>query len=151
MEAQIQTFCLSLFIGFSVKLQLVSFFMHELFFFICSFSIFTCAVSFASSIYFVTAAMVIRHFSVQAHMSLPNVEKFIDLLVSIPAEGHKNSFAYVMSEWTRQQGECIGLPSSHCLVQIFLYSLYVYRPRVIACCLALLMNLELGIVHDVFR
>ncbi|XP_027154698.1 importin-9 isoform X1 [Coffea eugenioides] len=43
-----------------------------------------------------------------AHMSVPNVEKFIDLLVSIPAEGHKNSFAYVMSEWTRQQGEILG-------------------------------------------
>ncbi|KAL3510909.1 hypothetical protein ACH5RR_030310 [Cinchona calisaya] len=42
------------------------------------------------------------------HMSLPNVKKFIDLLVSIPVEGHENSFAYVMSEWTRQQGEILG-------------------------------------------
>lgn len=38
-------------------------------------------------------------------MSVPNVAHFIDLLISIPAEGHDNSFAYVMSEWTKQQGE----------------------------------------------
>ena len=38
-------------------------------------------------------------------MSAPNVGQFIDLLISIPAEGHDNSFAYVMSEWTKQQGE----------------------------------------------
>lgn len=44
-------------------------------------------------------------FSVQVHMSVPHVENFIDLLVSIPAEGHTNSFAYIMSEWTRQQGK----------------------------------------------
>ncbi|KAH1261303.1 Importin-9 [Glycine max] len=37
------------------------------------------------------------------HMSVPNVGQFIDLLISIPAEGHCNSFAYVMSEWTKQQ------------------------------------------------
>ncbi|KAK6134049.1 hypothetical protein DH2020_032194 [Rehmannia glutinosa] len=30
------------------------------------------------------------------HMSVPHVEQFIDLLVSIPAEGHRNSFSYVM-------------------------------------------------------
>ncbi|KAI5678745.1 hypothetical protein M9H77_09695 [Catharanthus roseus] len=42
------------------------------------------------------------------HMSVPHVENFIDLLVSIPAEGHTNSFAYIMSEWTRQQGEILG-------------------------------------------
>ncbi|XP_041010366.1 importin-9 isoform X1 [Juglans microcarpa x Juglans regia] len=42
------------------------------------------------------------------HMSSPNVEQFIDLLVSIPAEGYDNSFAYVMSEWTKQQGEIQG-------------------------------------------
>ncbi|KAK6157731.1 hypothetical protein DH2020_011979 [Rehmannia glutinosa] len=39
------------------------------------------------------------------HMSVPHVEQFIDLLVSIPAEGHRNSFSYVMFEWTRQQGK----------------------------------------------
>ncbi|KAF7827891.1 importin-9 [Senna tora] len=42
------------------------------------------------------------------HMSAPNVGQFIDLLISIPAEGHVNSFAYVMSEWTKQQGEIQG-------------------------------------------
>ncbi|KAB1206509.1 Importin-9 [Morella rubra] len=42
------------------------------------------------------------------HMSAPNVEQFIDLLVSIPAEGYDNAFAYVMSEWTKQQGEIQG-------------------------------------------
>ncbi|MED6108326.1 hypothetical protein PIB30_118938 [Stylosanthes scabra] len=41
-------------------------------------------------------------------MSVPNVGQFIDLLISIPAEGHDNSFAYVMSEWTKQQGEIQG-------------------------------------------
>ena len=38
-------------------------------------------------------------------MSVPNVGQFIDLLISIPAEGYANSFAYVISEWTKQQGE----------------------------------------------
>ncbi|KAM4109208.1 hypothetical protein ACB094_03G102800 [Castanea mollissima] len=42
------------------------------------------------------------------HMSSPNVEQFIDLLTSIPAEGYDNSFSYVMSEWTKQQGEIQG-------------------------------------------
>ncbi|XP_057447978.1 uncharacterized protein LOC130739637 [Lotus japonicus] len=42
------------------------------------------------------------------HLSVPNVGQFIDLLISIPAEGHDNSFAYVMSEWTKQQGEIQG-------------------------------------------
>lgn len=42
-------------------------------------------------------------------MSVPNVERFIDLLISIPADGHSNSFAYVMSEWTKQQGTYIAL------------------------------------------
>ncbi|KAI7982717.1 hypothetical protein LOK49_LG15G01852 [Camellia lanceoleosa] len=37
------------------------------------------------------------------HMSTPHVEQFIDLLISVPAEGHSNSFVYVMSEWTKQQ------------------------------------------------
>ncbi|KZV50076.1 importin-9 [Dorcoceras hygrometricum] len=32
------------------------------------------------------------------HMSVPHVEQFIDLLVSIPAEGHQNSFAYLKCE-----------------------------------------------------
>ncbi|XP_057962818.1 uncharacterized protein LOC131154215 [Malania oleifera] len=42
------------------------------------------------------------------HLSAPNVEKFIELLVTIPAQGHNNSFVYVMSEWTKQQGEIQG-------------------------------------------
>ncbi|XP_059445702.1 uncharacterized protein LOC132177414 isoform X1 [Corylus avellana] len=42
------------------------------------------------------------------HMSAPNVDQFIDLLISIPAEGYDNSFTYVMSEWTKQQGEIQG-------------------------------------------
>lgn len=40
----------------------------------------------------------------QAHLSAPNVEQLIDLLISIPVEGHDNSFVYLMSEWTKQQG-----------------------------------------------
>ncbi|XP_056696512.1 uncharacterized protein [Spinacia oleracea] len=42
------------------------------------------------------------------HLSAPNVGQFIDLLVSIPGEGDRNSFAYVMSEWVKQQGEVQG-------------------------------------------
>ncbi|KAH6798651.1 ARM repeat superfamily protein [Perilla frutescens var. frutescens] len=42
------------------------------------------------------------------HMSVPHVEQFIDLLISIPAEGHRNSFAYLMCEWTKHQGEVQG-------------------------------------------
>lgn len=42
------------------------------------------------------------------HISIPHVEQFIDLLISVPAEGHDNSFVYVMSEWTKQQGEIQG-------------------------------------------
>ncbi|CAI0552697.1 unnamed protein product, partial [Linum tenue] len=47
-------------------------------------------------------------FAKMVHMSAPNVEKFIDLLVSIPAADHDNAFVYVMSEWTKQQGEIQG-------------------------------------------
>ncbi|XP_044490398.1 importin-9 isoform X2 [Mangifera indica] len=43
-----------------------------------------------------------------AHVSSPNVEQFINLLISIPAEGYDNSFAYVMSEWTKQHEEILG-------------------------------------------
>ncbi|KAK3020779.1 hypothetical protein RJ639_045851, partial [Escallonia herrerae] len=42
------------------------------------------------------------------HLSAPHVEQFIDLLASIPADGHVNSFGYVMSEWTKQQGKYIS-------------------------------------------
>ncbi|CAN4124710.1 unnamed protein product [Withania somnifera] len=42
------------------------------------------------------------------YMSAPHVEQFIELLVSIPAEGHPNSFVYLMIEWTKLQGEIQG-------------------------------------------
>ncbi|KAL7610873.1 hypothetical protein Lser_V15G11924 [Lactuca serriola] len=42
------------------------------------------------------------------HMSTPHVDQFINLLITIPAEGHTNSLHYVMSEWTKQQGEIQG-------------------------------------------
>ncbi|XP_010532428.1 PREDICTED: importin-9 [Tarenaya hassleriana] len=42
------------------------------------------------------------------HMSFPAVDQFINLLVSVPCEGHENSFVYVMTEWTKQQGEIQG-------------------------------------------
>ncbi|KAK6788599.1 hypothetical protein RDI58_012397 [Solanum bulbocastanum] len=42
------------------------------------------------------------------HMSAPHVERFIEMLVSIPAEGHPNSFVYLMVEWTKLQGEIQG-------------------------------------------
>lgn len=41
-------------------------------------------------------------------MSVPNVGQFIDLLVSIPGENDGNSFAYVMSEWVKQQGKLLS-------------------------------------------
>ncbi|KAK3015406.1 hypothetical protein RJ639_007478, partial [Escallonia herrerae] len=47
-------------------------------------------------------------FSRLVHLSAPHVEQFIDLLASIPADGHVNSFGYVMSEWTKQQGKYIS-------------------------------------------
>ena len=43
-------------------------------------------------------------------MSAPNIQQLIDLLVSIPAEGHDNAFVYLMSEWTKLQ----GLSFCHC-------------------------------------
>ncbi|KAJ4710633.1 importin-9-like [Melia azedarach] len=42
------------------------------------------------------------------HMSAPNVEQFINLLITFPTEGYGNAFAYVMSEWTKLQGEILG-------------------------------------------
>lgn len=41
----------------------------------------------------------------QVHLCSPNVDWFITLLLSVPAKGHDNALSYVMSEWTRQQGE----------------------------------------------
>ncbi|XVE91743.1 hypothetical protein REPUB_Repub01dG0037300 [Reevesia pubescens] len=42
------------------------------------------------------------------HMSAPNVDQFINLLITIPASGYQNAFVYLMSEWTKQQGEIQG-------------------------------------------
>ncbi|XP_010262045.1 PREDICTED: importin-9 isoform X2 [Nelumbo nucifera] len=42
------------------------------------------------------------------HLSCPNVEQFIDLLITLPAKDHENALVYVMSEWTKQQGEIQG-------------------------------------------
>ncbi|GLT91714.1 hypothetical protein SLE2022_095890 [Rubroshorea leprosula] len=42
------------------------------------------------------------------HLSAPNIEQFINLLISIQAEGYENAFSYVMSEWTKLQGEIQG-------------------------------------------
>jgi hypothetical protein len=38
-------------------------------------------------------------------MNASHVEQFFDALIGIPAEGFENSFVYVMSEWTKQQGK----------------------------------------------
>ncbi|KAG8075997.1 hypothetical protein GUJ93_ZPchr0006g45271 [Zizania palustris] len=42
------------------------------------------------------------------HLSAPNVEQFINLLLAIPAQGYDSSFAYIMSEWSQLQGEIQG-------------------------------------------
>lgn len=42
------------------------------------------------------------------HLSAPNVDQFINLLLAMPAQGYGNSFAYVMSEWSQLQGEIQG-------------------------------------------
>ncbi|OQU76224.1 hypothetical protein SORBI_3010G114900 [Sorghum bicolor] len=42
------------------------------------------------------------------HMSAPNVDGFINLLLSIPAQGYGNSLVYIMSEWSQLQGEIQG-------------------------------------------
>lgn len=38
-------------------------------------------------------------------MAAPNVGQLLDLLASVPAQGHENALSYVMSEWTMHQGE----------------------------------------------
>ncbi|XP_027913924.1 importin-9 [Vigna unguiculata] len=68
------------------------------------------------------------------HMSVPNVGDFIDLMISIPADGHDNSFAYVISEWTKLQGDIQG----------------AYQIKVTTSALALLLTSrhnELGKIH----
>ncbi|XP_020590450.1 importin-9 isoform X2 [Phalaenopsis equestris] len=42
------------------------------------------------------------------HFSSPDVNQFINLLLSVSAQDHQNSFSYVMSEWTKLQGEIQG-------------------------------------------
>lgn len=42
------------------------------------------------------------------HMSVPDVGQLLNLLLSVPAKGFPNSLVYVMSEWTKQQGEMQG-------------------------------------------
>ncbi|KAK3128950.1 hypothetical protein QOZ80_6BG0468780 [Eleusine coracana subsp. coracana] len=42
------------------------------------------------------------------HLSSPNVDQFINLLLSIPAQGYGNSLVYIMSEWSQLQGEIQG-------------------------------------------
>ncbi|KAL9259302.1 Importin-9-like protein [Drosera capensis] len=42
------------------------------------------------------------------HASSPNTVKFIDLLMTIPADGYENAFRYIMSEWVKMQGEMQG-------------------------------------------
>ncbi|KAM0908833.1 hypothetical protein ACQ4PT_015180 [Festuca glaucescens] len=42
------------------------------------------------------------------HLSAPNVDQFVNLLLAIPAKGCGNSLAYIMSEWSQLQGEIQG-------------------------------------------
>lgn len=56
----------------------------------------------------VLRSSLILVFARLVHMSAPHVEQFIDLMISLPADGHRNSFVYLMSEWTKQQGEIQG-------------------------------------------
>nr|CAB3488054.1 unnamed protein product [Digitaria exilis] len=39
------------------------------------------------------------------HLSVPNVDQFIHLLLSIPAQGYDNSLVYIMSVWSQLQGK----------------------------------------------
>lgn len=57
------------------------------------------------SLFCAVTGSIFFHWFLQVHMSFPNVDQFINLLVSVPANGHENSFAYVMTEWTKQQGK----------------------------------------------
>ncbi|XP_064954895.1 uncharacterized protein LOC135582900 isoform X1 [Musa acuminata AAA Group] len=42
------------------------------------------------------------------HLSTPDVDRFINLLLTIPAKGYENALGYVMPEWTKIQGEIQG-------------------------------------------
>ncbi|GAB2226534.1 hypothetical protein Droror1_Dr00022344 [Drosera rotundifolia] len=39
------------------------------------------------------------------HASSPNTVEFIELLMTIPADGYENAFTYIMLEWVKMQGE----------------------------------------------
>ncbi|XP_077222247.1 ARM repeat superfamily protein isoform X1 [Tasmannia lanceolata] len=68
------------------------------------------------------------------HLSAPNVGQFVDLLITVPAEGHENSLSYVMSEWVKHQGEIQG----------------AYQIKVTTTALALLLStqhVELAKIH----
>ncbi|KAH1111483.1 hypothetical protein GYH30_010038 [Glycine max] len=55
------------------------------------------------------AALVKHMQSAQNFVLLSSLLIFIDLLISILAERHGNSFSYIMSEWTKQQGDILLL------------------------------------------
>ncbi|THU58040.1 hypothetical protein C4D60_Mb03t09960 [Musa balbisiana] len=42
------------------------------------------------------------------HLSTPDVDRFINLLLTTPAKGYENALGYVMPEWTKIQGEIQG-------------------------------------------
>ncbi|KAJ8500349.1 hypothetical protein OPV22_010901 [Ensete ventricosum] len=42
------------------------------------------------------------------HLSTPDVDQFINLLLTTPAKGYENALVYVMPEWTKIQGEIQG-------------------------------------------
>ncbi|GAB2297097.1 hypothetical protein Dimus_031196 [Dionaea muscipula] len=42
------------------------------------------------------------------HASSPNVVQFIEMLMTISADGYENAFVYIMSEWVKLQGEMQG-------------------------------------------
>lgn len=46
-------------------------------------------------------------------MASPNVGQLLDLLASVPAQGHENALSYVMSEWTMHQGESAQFTMLH--------------------------------------
>ncbi|KAJ7556791.1 hypothetical protein O6H91_05G098700 [Diphasiastrum complanatum] len=51
---------------------------------------------------------IILVFARLVHMSAPNIGQLIDLMAMLPADGYKNVLEYVMSEWTKHQGDIQG-------------------------------------------
>ncbi|RRT85762.1 hypothetical protein B296_00008182, partial [Ensete ventricosum] len=41
----------------------------------------------------------------KVHLSTPDVDQFINLLLTTPAKGYENALVYVMPEWTKIQGK----------------------------------------------